>query len=245
MSSLDYTYNHLDETIDRTFMLSPETLPPERTALLALDIQKLIVDPKGAAHVESVGGAPAGRDVVQPCMNVIDACRNAGVQVLWSLWGLYGDGRDAGTCSLKWPPLKPGEPDSPASWGNRDAELADGLEPRDDEPVMYKHRFCSLYNTPMDEYLRQWDIEYLAIAGVTSANCLHATAIDAWNRNYKVIALADTTTAIPHSALSGGASGPGEPPPGYGQHWEALRNVQMNYGDVLLSTEFLKKIGQA
>ena len=36
--------------------------------------------------------------------------------------------------------------------------------------------------------------------------------------------------------------GYGQPPPGYGQHWEALRNIQMNYGDVLLSTEFLEML---
>ena len=32
-------------------------------------------------------------------------------------------------------------------------------------------------------------------------------------------------------------------PLGYGQHWECLRNVQANHGDVLLTTEFLKMIG--
>jgi ureidoacrylate peracid hydrolase len=46
-----------------------------------------------------------------------------------------------------------------------------------------------------------------------------------------MILLADTTTAVPATNE--------DQPLGYGQHWEALRNIQMNYGDVLLSDEFL------
>ena len=72
------------------------------------------------------------------------------------------------------------------------------------------------------------------IVGVTSANCAHATCVDGWNKNYKMVVLADTTTAIPH---------PGKDQPmGTGQHWEALRNIQMNYGDVRTSIEFLKMV---
>ncbi|NMR21710.1 hypothetical protein HIR71_16080, partial [Cellulomonas fimi] len=48
---------------------------------------------------------------------------------------------------------------------------------------------------------------------------------------------ADTNAAIP--------SGLKDEPLGYGQHWEALRNVQANHGDVLLSTEFLQMLEAA
>ena len=230
MSSLDYTYEHLDDVIDRTFRVAPE-IDHTKTALLVLDLQKLICDPAGAAYVESVAGAPAGQDVLGPVRNVIDSCRDVGMHIMWSLWGLEGDGRDTGIAALKWPGMEPGTPGSPATWGNRDAELVDGFEALPGEPVVYKHRFSSCYNTPVLEYMREWGIETLVICGVTSANCAHATTIDAWNQNYKVIVLADTTTSIPH---------PGENQPlGTGQHWEALRNIQMNYGDILTSQEFL------
>ncbi|MDB5937436.1 MAG: hypothetical protein JWQ01_4780, partial [Massilia sp.] len=96
------------------------------------------------------------------------------------------------------------------------------------------HRFSSFYHTPLDEFMRELGADTLVIAGVTSANCAVATAIDGWNMNYKIILLADTTTAVP-------ATNPDQPL-GYGQHWEALRNIQMNYGDILLSTEFLDKL---
>ncbi len=233
MSSLDFTYEHLDDVIDRSASVAP-VIDPAKTVLLVLDMQKLIVDPEGAGYVPSVGGAPAGKDTIEQVNRTIDACRGLGVQVVWSLWGLRGDGLDAGICTAKWPGLEPGAPHSPASWGNRDAELDDAMEPADGEPVMYKHRFSSFYHTPLDEYMRELGADTLVIAGVTSANCAHATAIDGWNMNYKIVVLADTTTAVP-APLE-------DQPLGYGQHWEALRNIQMNYGDVATVSEFLERV---
>jgi ureidoacrylate peracid hydrolase len=236
MSSLEPTLNQLDEFVDRGAFVAP-TIDPSKTVLLVLDMQKLIVDPQGAGYVQSVGGAPEGKDTVEPVVRVIEACRDRGIQVVYSLWGLRPDGLDKGICAPKWPALEPGTPQSPASWGNRDAEFDDAIKPREDEPVMYKHRFSSFYHTPLDEYMRELGADTLVIAGVTSANCAHATAIDGWNMNYKIVVLADTTTAVPASNEN--------QPLGYGQHWEALRNIQMNYGDVLLSSEFFEKLGGA
>jgi ureidoacrylate peracid hydrolase len=235
MSSLNFTLQHLDDVIDRSHR-AIDTIDPKRTLLLVLDMQKLIIDPDGAGYVKSVGGAPEGVDTIEPTNRVIDACREAGIPVVWSLWGLRPDGIDKGICAPKWPGLNPGAPDSPASWGNRDAELHDDMAPREDEPRIYKHRFSSFYHTPLNEYMREYDADTLIIAGVTSANCGVATTIDGWNMNYKVAILADTTTAVP--AVND------DQPLGYGQHWEALRNIQMNYGDVLLSSEFLEMLEQ-
>lgn len=234
--SLAYTLEHLDEVVDRSAFVASE-IDPKKTALLVLDMQKLCVTPGGTAYIESVAGAPAGKDVIEPTLRVIDACRNAGIPVIWSLWGLRPDGLDKGLCKAKWPGLNPGTPESPASWGAGEDELDDAMNPLEHEPVIRKHRFSSFYNTPLDEYLRELGADTLVIAGVTSANCAHATAIDGWNKNYKIVVLADCTTAIPHSGQN--------QPLGTGQHWEALRNIQMNYGDVLLSSEFFAKLDAA
>jgi len=235
-SSLDFTLQHLDEAVDRSNRFITE-IDPKKTVLLVLDMQKLIIDPDGAGYVKSVGGAPEGKDTIEPTNRVIDACRNAGIHVVWSLWGLRPDGLDTGIAAPKWAGLNPGAPDSPASWGQRDAELHDDMHPRDGEPQIYKHRFSSFYNTPLDEYMRELGADTLVIAGVTSANCAMATSIDGWNKNYRIVLLADTTTAVPATNE--------DQPLGYGQHWEALRNIQMNYGDVLLSSEFFDLLNRA
>lgn len=228
-------------------MVAPE-IDPSRTALLVLDAQKLIMEREGTGYCPSVAGAPSGEETIEPTERVVERCREEGIPVIWSMWGLRPDGWDAGPYALKWPPLNPGQPGSPVTWGHpHTEELAGNLQPREGEPVIRKHRFSTFYNTSFDDYLRQYGIEYLVIAGVTCANCGHATAIDGCNRDYKVIMLADCSTSIPHPTAytDSGADSGAEPPMGYGQHWEALRNIQMNYGDVLTSPEFFDKLDQA
>lgn len=233
MSSLDYTYAHLNEVVDRSNSFLKE-IDPKKTALLVLDMQKLIANKDGAAYVPSVAGAPAGDDTIEPCKKVIDACREAGIPVFWSLWGLRGDGLDAGIAKLKWPGFNPGTPDSPVSWGNRDTELVDELVPLENEVQIHKHRFSTFYDTAFDEYLRELGADTLIIVGITTANCMISTARDGWDKNYKIIVVADSATSLPHSG--------NDQPMGTGQHWEALRNMQMNYADVVLSNEVVDMI---
>jgi nicotinamidase-related amidase len=231
-SSLDFTYEHLDDVIDRSHMLAEE-IDPKQTMLLVLDMQKACVTPGGAMYIQSVGGAPEGKDVVPVVKRVIEACRAKGIPVVWSLWGLRPDGKDAGYADKKWG-LEGQLANFPGSWGNGGDELDDALKPLDDEPVMRKHRFSSFYGTKLNEYMRRAGADTLVVAGVSTANCALTTAIDGANQDYKIIVLADTSAAIPATLE--------DQPPGYGQHWEALRNIQANHGDVLLSTEFLQKI---
>lgn len=233
MSSLDYTYDNIDKVIDRSARVAP-TIDPAKTMLLVIDMQKACVTPGGAMYIESVGGAPEGKDVVQPVVNVIEAARAKGIPVVYSLWGLRSDGKDAGVAEAKWPGAMPLST-FPGAWGNGGDELDDAIKPLDDEPVFRKHRFSSFYGTPLNEYMRAAGADTLVIAGVSTGNCVITTAVDGANQDYKIVVLADTSAAIPATLE--------DQPLGYGQHWEALRNIQANHGDVLLSTEFLKLIG--
>jgi nicotinamidase-related amidase len=233
MSSLDYTYENIDKVLDRSARVK-DTIDPARTMLLVLDMQKACVTPGGAMYIESIGGAPEGKDVVPVVSRVIEACRSVGIPVVWSLWGLRGDGKDAGIADKKWPGILPLS-EFPGAWGNDGAELDDALKPLDDEPVFRKHRFSSFYGTALNEYMRRAGADTLVIAGVSTGNCVITTAIDGANQDYHVITLADTNAAIPAHLE--------DQPLGYGQHWETLRNIQANHGDVLLSTEFLAQLG--
>ena len=232
MSSLDHTYAHLDEWVDRSHWVAPE-IDPAKTMLLVLDMQKACAEPGGAMYIESTGGAPEGKDVVEPVKNVLEACRGKGIPVVWSLWGLRPDGKDAGFADTKWG-LKGQLSTFPGAWGNGGDELVDELKPLDDEPVFRKHRFSSFYGTALNEYLRRAGADTLVVAGLSTGNCQLATAIDGANQDYKVVVLADTTAAIPSGK---------QDPPGFGQHWEALRQIQANHGDVRTSIEFLQLIG--
>lgn len=190
-------------------------------------------DVGGAMYIPSVGGAPEGKDVVQPVLQVLQACRAKGIPVVWSLWGLRGDGKDAGQADKKWG-LEGALATFPGAWGNGGDELVTELVPLDDEPVMRKHRFSSFYGTPLREYMMRAGADTLVVAGLSTGNCQIATAIDGANQDFKMVVLADTTAAIPSGK---------DDPLGYGQHWEALRNIQANHGDVRTSIEFLQMIG--
>jgi ureidoacrylate peracid hydrolase len=231
MSSLDFTYKHIDDYIDRSAMLAP-TIDPKKTMLLVLDMQKACAEPGGAMYIPSTGGAPEGKDVVQPVVNVLEACRAMGIPVVWSLWGLRPDGKDAGFADVKWG-LVDQLATFPGSWGNGGDELVDELKPLPDEPVIRKHRFSSFYGTALTEYMRRAGCDTLVVAGLSTGNCQLATAIDGANQDFKIVVLADTTAAIPSGK---------DDPMGYGQHWEALRQIQANHGDVRTSIEFLQMI---
>jgi biuret amidohydrolase len=228
MSSLDYTYENIDKVIDRSAWVAP-TIEPSKTMLLVLDMQKACAEVGGAMYIQSTGGAPEGKDVIQPVVNLVEACRRKNIPIVWSMWGLRPDGKDAGVADKKWPGALPLST-FPGSWGNGGDELVNELKPLPDEPVIRKHRFSSFYGTALNEYMRKAGADTLIIAGLSSGNCMISTAIDGANQDYKVVVVADTTAAIP-SGL--------EDPAGFGQHWEALRNIQANHGDVRTSIEIL------
>ncbi len=238
MSSLKFTYENIDKVIDRSVMIAPE-IDPKRTTLLVLDMQPICADPDGALSIPSVGGAPSGKDTIEPVERVLKRFREEGSQIVWSQWGLRPDGLDAGICALKWPGLKPGTPESPSSWGHPQTDnFAGNLQPREGEPIVRRSCFSAFQSTPLGEFLRENRTEFLVIAGITTANCVISTTIEAWNHNYKVIVPADCTTAVPSPHTH-------DVPLGYGQHWEFLRNIQMNYGDVVTSEELFQRLDKA
>jgi ureidoacrylate peracid hydrolase len=230
MSSLDFTYKNIDKVIDRSNMIV-DKIDPKKSLLLVLDMQHACVTKGGAMYIPSIGGAPEGADVVQPVLNVLNACRKVGIPVVWSMWGLREDGKDAGYAEKKW---GVDLMNFPGSWGHGGDELDSHLVPLPGEPIMKKHRFSSFYGTALNEYMKHAGADTLIIAGVSTANCMLTTAIDGANQDIKVICLADTSAAIPASLEN--------QPDGYGQHWEALRNIQANHGDVRLSTEILLQL---
>ncbi len=236
MSTLNYTIEHLDDVVPMIHRSVPK-LNLDRTVLMVVDFQKLVVDPNSPQHIPSVGGAPAGEDVVGPVIDAVKLSRQYGIPIIWSKYGLQGDGRDVGLVEYKWPEISPGTPISPLTWGNWGSELAEGLEPQDGDMRIVKHRMSSFYGTKLQEYLRHFDANTLVLVGVTSAQCVVSTAHDAWSRDIKIVVLADTTTAVP-SPLE-------NPPLGYGQHWEALRSIQMTFGDVVLSSEYEDMLKEA
>jgi nicotinamidase-related amidase len=238
------TYRELvDRYIDRSNSYI-KTIDPKRVGVHMLDVQNLALNPKGADYTTSVGAAPAGADTLGPAKRVLERARAEGYPVFWSQWGLRPDGADSGIGKFKAPDVMSGKPDQPGSHGTWNGALCDGFDPVPGEPVIQKHRYSTFYGTPFNEWLAEKNVQTLVICGSSSANCVLATAQDGWNRNYQVIVLADTCTAV--MVNRGTIELWKNPiPDGYGQHWEALRTIQASYADVMVSDEFFEMIDAA
>src|SRR3954447_21498868 len=98
--SLDFTYENIDKVIDRSHWVAP-AVDPQKTMLLVLDMQKACAEPGGAMYIPSVGGAPEGKDTIQPVANVLAACRAKGIPVGWAPWALPPAGKDGALAAPK------------------------------------------------------------------------------------------------------------------------------------------------
>jgi biuret amidohydrolase len=225
----------LNKYVDRSNSFTKK-LDLKRTAIHALDIQNLCLNPSGADYIESVGGAPSGADTLGPAKRMIELARNKGMKVSWSMWGMHPEGVDLGVFKLKYPSWK--DADSPFNHGTWNGALCDGFEPQKGEPVMKKHRNSSFYGTPFNEYLTEDNTEHVVIVGSSTANCVPTTARDGFDRGFKVIVIADAGTAIPLNSHGRNPKYDKETPEGYGQYWESLRNIQVQYAEVMSSNEF-------
>ncbi|TFD63544.1 cysteine hydrolase family protein [Cryobacterium ruanii] len=230
----------LNKWVDRTYRYIPDKIDLNRTVVHMLDVQNLCLDKRGADYVQSVGGAPSGEESLVQAKNVLDAAREKGIKVNWSMWGMDPNGYDIGLWGEKYPAWK--SADSPFNHGTFDGALCDGFVPAQNEAVLRKHRNSSFFESPFNSWLKQDDCKYLVIAGSSTGNCVPTTARDGFELGYKVIVIADSGTAIPLNTHGRNPEFDHEVPEGYGQYWEGLRNMQAQYADVMSTREFLELI---
>lgn len=74
------------------------------------------------------------------------------------------------------------------TWGHA---IVSDLSPRDDEPIVKKHRSSAFVNTNLDLLLRNNGIKSVIITGAVTEGCVLATAIDALFYDYYVVVVKD------------------------------------------------------
>ncbi|TAK02569.1 MAG: cysteine hydrolase [Chloroflexota bacterium] len=226
----------LDQILNRAYPVI-DRIEPASTALIVVDMQRYFLDPDQPAYLPGGNGAPSSETVLENVARAVDLCRGAGIQVIWSRWGLRGDGWDVGRWAPKWPTWHAGTPEGP-SWENPAIEIAPPLKPAPDEPIFDKSRYSSFWGTPLDSFLRHIPgVDTLVMVGVTTNFCVRYTVEDAFSRDYRVLVLADCTTATndPIQAKV----------PGSGQYVAALRDFAIGLGDVWTLGEFDRELKAA
>lgn len=175
--------------------MSIAALDPARTALLVIDMQNAFVHNEGTLGVSGVDVAPA-QATIAPHRRLIEACRAAGMPVLWTQQVHLAT--DASRSRKRLASHTAKRKRVSALSGTWDAELIDELTDLADDPafVIVKHRFGAFYETRLDALLRMLGVEALLITGVTANACVETTLREAYLRDYDVVAVTDCIAAV-------------------------------------------------
>ncbi|MET0431720.1 MAG: cysteine hydrolase family protein [Hyphomicrobium sp.] len=89
---------------------------------------------------------------------------------------------------------------SPYDVKDRIGAIADVVEPKSGEPVVVKNYPSSFEKTNLDDLLKSYGVEELAIAGFMTHVCVNSTARAAFNHGYRatVIGNATATRSLPN-----------------------------------------------
>ncbi len=207
-------------------MYRVERIDPGKTALIVVDMQNDFVAP--GAPLES----SAGRAMVPHLRRALVYCREQGIPVIYTAHVHRPGGYDQGLLAH-----------APAI--GRGVALVDGspggaifpeVAPRDGEIVISKHRFSAFYGTDLEIILRGLGLTTVVITGVTTENCCHATARDAFFRDFQVVFLADATATSDYPDLGYGAMSADE------VHRATLVVLARDTADVVTTETFLARV---
>lgn len=155
-------------------------IDPSRTALLVMDYQNGIV-----ARVQN------GAQLVEQAVELITNFRARGGTVAY-VRVAFADG------DLDHAPASSGmarnvSPEGRAAMhaDSPNTQIADAITPQDGDIVVRKQRVGAFSTTDLDEQLRARGIDTLLLAGISTSGCVHSTVLDAFDRDYRVLVLAD------------------------------------------------------
>ncbi|MFJ3799550.1 cysteine hydrolase family protein [Streptomyces sp. NPDC090088] len=152
------------------------------TVLIVVDIQGGDVEPSAARteipHMD-------GRAERMPRVHeLIRRTREQGIPVVWIQEvhkpnlvdiGRELDGSEGPHCIEGWP----------------ETELSQGLRPRPDEFLIRKRRYSAFFGTELEIVLKAYRAETLFLIGGLTDVCVHYTAVDAHQHDYRVRVVTD------------------------------------------------------
>ena len=182
-------YNLAGKTIPSTL---EELLQHFKTALLVIDLQNDFCSEGGISR-KSGHELIQGSTVINQTKALINKAREEGLLIIYTLntnlqthlsdspaWMRHRIRGRNGRADIEYT--------IEGTWGHR---LVDGIEPRDIEVVVRKHRASAFVGTNLDLILRSNDIRTLLVTGILTESCVDSTARDAEFYDYFAIILRD------------------------------------------------------
>ena len=196
-----------------------------KTALVVIDMQNAFLAPGYAYEF------PEGREIVTGINKLSQACRRAGIPVIWvaskfrseAEWGLMAAFEPS---SPMYPDRRP--PVSDLLWDADGAKIWPELEvdtEKDYEVVKIRYSALISGSSNLERLLRVLDRDDIIITGILTNICVSATAMDAMMLDFKVTVVSDATAA----------------PTDFLQQ-AFLMTLKMVFADVATATELLEEI---
>lgn len=170
---------------------------PANTALVIIDMQRDFLEPGGFG--EMLGNDVSHlRSTIEPTKKLLDAARKSNVLVVHTREGhaqhlldlqhnkkIRGRGdKTIGDMGPMGRILVRGEPGQ---------DIIPELYPIDGEVVIDKPGKGAFYATDLEHILRQRNIKYLIVCGVTTEVCVHTTVREANDRGFECLVVSDAT----------------------------------------------------
>jgi nicotinamidase-related amidase len=155
-------------------------IDPQRTALLVMDYQNGIV-----------GMVDNGEQLVTAATDLIHSFRDHGGTIAY-VRVAFADGEiESAPASSAMAANVPADrramfhADAPAT------QIHEAITPEPGDVVVRKQRVGAFSTTDLHEQLQARGIDTLLLAGISTSGCVHSTVLDAYDRDYRVIVLAD------------------------------------------------------
>ena len=207
-------------------MYRVEHIDPSTTALIVVDMQNDFVAP--GAPMQS----PAGYAMLPNLKQALACCREHGIPVIYTAHVHRPGGFDQGLLAHA-PAIGRGEALVAGSPG---VAIFPEIAPHDDEIVITKHRFSAFFGTDLEIILRGLGVTTVVITGVTTENCCHATARDAFFRDFQVVFLSDATANGDYPDLGYGSMSADQ------VHRATLVILARDTADVITTTTFIARV---
>jgi nicotinamidase-related amidase len=165
-------------------------LSTDRTAVIAVDLQRECIEPAGAWPIHNKD------ELLANSAAILAACRRVGLPIIYTQHWLDPRGIDA----LKFEPLRNGRPTHSVA-GDPMAEIHEALAPTADDIIVRKQRWSGFYGTNLELVLNRLDINHLIMFGIWSEACFETTVWDAIWRDFRLTIVKDacgTATELMH-----------------------------------------------
>jgi nicotinamidase-related amidase len=158
------------------------------TALLVLDMQNELIDPKGKVGAEGFARVVQERKLVEKTREVLDAVRAKELLVVFVRVGFRADYADAISQSARLKRLKKMNAIVIGTWG---LEFPETIKPLENEMIYTKRAVNPFFNTGLLTWLRHHGVTTLALCGVYTHMVVDSAARYADDSGFVVKVLED------------------------------------------------------